>query len=217
MSDALVFPYDLVRIHLLGVPESDGAVFRSGFLLEYFTDELRKGLKLSNFRFPSDLRVEFQTLPQMPGPGEAWISVETEMRPRAAATVNGSARRGVLTVVSGTAAQPEIVIDKERINIGRTADTFHAAGPSRRNDLVFVGADEVDRTVSREHAHIVRSSDGTEYRLFNDRVYRGDENCGLWIVRDGLGQPVHRSARGTLLQAGDEIHIGRALVRFFAC
>ncbi|HEX4168371.1 MAG TPA: FHA domain-containing protein, partial [Bryobacteraceae bacterium] len=213
VSDAMVFPYDLVKIHLLGVPESEAAVFRSGFLLQYFTEELCKGLKLSNFRFPSDLLVEFQTVPAMPGPGERWISVETEMRPREAAPINGLKHRGVLTVVSGTAAQPEIVIDKERINIGRTADTYHTAGPSRRNDLVFAGADEIDRTVSREHAHILRSADGSEYRLFNDRVYRGDENCGLWIVRDGLGQPVHRSSRGTLLQAGDEIHIGRALVR----
>jgi len=33
-------------------------------------------------------------------------------------------------------------------------------------------------------------------------------------VRDGLSQEVHRTARGTKLQSGDEIHFGKAVVRF---
>ena len=56
-----------------------------------------------------------------------------------------------------------------------------------------------------------------EYRLFNDRWYqRGNKtenNCGLWIVRDGMGQEVHRDTRGTRLESGDEIHLGLAVVK----
>ncbi len=211
VSDSYVFPYDLVKIRLLGIAEPDAAVFHSQFLLDYFKTELTGGLKRSNFRFPANLRVAFETLPQMPGPGEEWITIETGMQTREKVEANG---RGLLTVLSGTPTQTEFVIDKDRIHIGRTADTYKGAGPSRRNDLAFIGTSEIDRTVSREHAHITRSPDGTEYRLFNDRIYRGDENCGLWIVRHGLSQPVHRSQRGTLLQPGDEIHLGRALMRF---
>jgi hypothetical protein len=33
-------------------------------------------------------------------------------------------------------------------------------------------------------------------------------------VRDGLSQPVHRNTRGAVLKDGDEIHLGRAIVRF---
>jgi hypothetical protein len=32
-------------------------------------------------------------------------------------------------------------------------------------------------------------------------------------VRDGLSQEVHRTARGTKLEAGDEIHFGKAVAR----
>ena len=119
-----------------------------------------------------------------------------------------------LTVLKGTANETKIGLQKTRTNIGRTADIYRAAAPSRRNDLVFLGDDEASKTVSREHAHIVRAQKTGEYRLINDRIYKGDANCGLWIVRDGLSHPVHRNTRGTLLKAGDEIHLGTAVIRF---
>jgi hypothetical protein len=36
----------------------------------------------------------------------------------------------------------------------------------------------------------------------------------VWIVRDGLSQPVHRGDRGVALKPGDEIHLGQAVVKF---
>ena len=69
-----------------------------------------------------------------------------------------------------------------------------------------------DRTVSREHADIAF------HKRSGDRWYKqghkGDGGCGLWIIRDGLSQEVHPNARGTRLQHGDEIHLGRAVVKF---
>jgi hypothetical protein len=57
-----------------------------------------------------------------------------------------------------------------------------------------------------------------EYRLYNDRWYKHDKkdasNCGLWIIRDGLSQEVHRDARGVKLHSGDEIQLGRAIIKF---
>ena len=47
-----------------------------------------------------------------------------------------------------------------------------------------------------------------EYRLFNDRWYPRGGDCGTWIVRDGMSHEVHRNARGTRLEPGDEIHLG---------
>ena len=95
-------------------------------------------------------------------------------------------------------------------------EVYRGSGPSRRNDLAFTEDNETNRTVSREHAHVLYSQKTDEYRLFNDRTYRGDANCALWIVRDGLSRPVHRGTRGTLLETGDEIHFGNAVVRFQA-
>jgi len=88
----------------------------------------------------------------------------------------------------------------------------------RRNDLAFSEDTEINRTVSREHAHVTLDRTTGEYRLFHDRWYaRGEKRppeAGTWIVRDGLSQEVHRDTRGVKLQSGDEIHFGRAVVVF---
>ncbi|MBV8550319.1 MAG: FHA domain-containing protein [Acidobacteriaceae bacterium] len=212
-----VFPFDLIRVELLGIPEEQAPVFTGGFLTEYLTEEIKTGLARSSFRFPHNLRLEIQTSTRLPAPGEAWLSVETRIadadQVRDAAESAGPAR---LVVQNGTANCSEFIISKPRINIGRTAEVFRPAGPSRKNDLAFTEENEINRTVSREHAHILRSKKDCECRLFNDRWYKGEANCGLWIVREGLSQPVHRGSRGTVLKPGDEIHLGTAVLKFVA-
>ena len=117
-------------------------------------------------------------------------------------------REGALEVLKGTANQPRIALDKARINIGRTAEVYRTDGPSRKNDLAFEEAGDINTTVSREHAHIRFDAKSGQYRLFNDR------GSNLWVIRDGLSQSIHRDARGFLLHDGDEIHLGRAVLRF---
>jgi len=215
VNGRLIFPYNLVRIHLLGVPEEQASIFRGEFLSGYFAEELRAGLSRSSFRFPDDLRVEICPAPRLPAPSEQWLFVETELRQEPAADLPVRKRRAAkLVVTNGKANLPELILEKARINIGRTAEIYSAAGPLRRNDLAFTEDNPVNQTVSRQHAHILLSQQSGECRIFNDRAYRGDANCGLWIVRDGLSQPVHRSARGVLLKPGDEIHLGTAVLRF---
>ncbi|MGA8030745.1 MAG: FHA domain-containing protein [Bryobacteraceae bacterium] len=210
-----VFAYDLIRIELLGVPEEQADVFRGEFLSNYFSQELKAGLARSGYRFPAGLQVEMRTNPKMPARGEHWLSIETAMQQAETAVQLSRARKPAkLLVIHGTANHSQISLDKARINIGRTAEVYRAAGPSRRNDLAFSEDNEINRTVSREHAHILYSQKTGEYRLINDRSYKGEANCGIWIVREGLSQPVHRSARGTVLKNGDEVHLGTAVIRF---
>ena len=122
---------------------------------------------------------------------------------------------GKLLVREGTANLAEIRLEKARTNIGRTLDVLRSEGLFRRNDLVFADDTEVNRSVSREHAHITFDKATGEYRLFNDRWYPlGGHACGTWIVRDGMSQEVPRNTRGTKLEPGDEIHFGRAIVVF---
>jgi len=106
------------------------------------------------------------------------------------------------------------MLDKPRVRIGREVDVFRDGGIVRRNDLAFVGDSEVNRSVSREHAHIEYDMKTGEYRLFNDRWYARGTDCGTRIVRDGVSIEVHRDTRGTKLEQGDELHIGRAVVIF---
>ncbi len=210
----ILFPFNLVRIYVRGVSGEESAFLKSEFLKGYFEQEIRKSLARSRYRFPDDLEVEFETAADLPDEKEPWLAVDVESRPgkEEAAAPRRTAR---LVVVRGTATVAEILVSKERTNIGRGAEVYRADGPSRRNDLTFT---EENRTVSREHAHIVYSRKVGEYRLYNDRWYQHDKkepgDCGLWIIRDGLSREVARNARGVKLQPGDEIQLGQALVRF---
>ncbi len=210
----VLFPFNLVRIYVRGVSEEEAAFLKSEFLKGYFEQEIRKSLGRSRYRFPDDLEVEFATAADLPGEKEPWLSVGVESRPgkEGAAAPRRTAR---LVVVRGTAPVAEILLNRERTNIGRSSEVYRADGPSRRNDLAFT---EENRTVSREHAHIMYSRKTGEYRLYNDRWYPHDKkepgDCGLWIIRDGLSREVRRNARGIRLQPGDEIQLGQALVRF---
>jgi hypothetical protein len=206
-----VFPYDLVRVQLRGVEQSRYAVFAGKFFRQYLEQEIGSALREAGTRFPDNLRVDVHPVVGLPMPGIAWLVVEVlSQDPSALAPAK-------LVVREGTANYVEIRMDKARTNIGRVVDSYRSEGLFRRNDLAFVPETEVNATVSREHAHILYDRSTGEYRLFNDRWYeRGPRpgECGLWIVRDGMSQEVHRNSRGAKLEPGDEIHLGRAIVTF---
>src|ERR1700733_13085258 len=214
-----LFPYNVVSMQIRA-PADEGAVFERYFFGRFFDGELRKGISKEACRFPEDLRVEIRASGQSAAGDEDWLKVQmlaediepaSEEAPRA----RKAAR---LVVAAGTANKSEIPLQKARTNIGRLTDVYKSEGLSRRNDLAFAEDNPINRTVSREHAHIVHDKKTGEHRLFNDRWYKrgnkAENNCGLWIVRDGMGQEVHRDARGTRLEPGDEIHLGKAVVKF---
>lgn len=212
-----VFPYNVVRIRLRGVSADQAGIFAGPFFAQFCEQEIRGGLSRANYRYPDDLRVEVETTPELPGPGEQWLSVsaESQVKPETAPASRKAAR---LMVIRGVANHAELSLNKSRTNIGRPVEVYRADGPSRRNDLAFSEPGDINATVSREHAHILYSKKTGEYRLFNDRYYKPggkpDEACGLWILRDGLSRAVYRDVRGVRLQPGDEIHLGRAVVKF---
>ena len=213
-----LFPYNVVRI-VIRASGSDAAVFQHDFFRRFFEEEVRKNLSKEACLFPADLRIDIRAAGEEDGEGK-WLRVETwaEDLPPAIEEAPRARRVARLVVETGSANKSEILLQRSRTNIGRLVDVYKAEGLSRRNDLAFAEDNPINRTVSREHAHIVHDKKTGEYRLFNDRWYkRGDKaesNCGLWIVRDGMGQEVHRDTRGTRLLPGDEIHLGQAVVKF---
>lgn len=210
-----VFPFNVIRVHLRGVEPSRADLFRGRFFRQYLENEIRTNLANSDVRHPEDIRTEIEVATTLPQPGEQWLWVEAESQDNAP---DLRTRPAKLVVVEGAANMPEMRLDKARINIGRTVDVYRSEGLFRRNDLAFPEDTEINRTVSREHAHILFEKSAGEYRLFNDRWYQQGSptsgDCGTWIVRDGMSQEVHRGSRGTKLQPGDQIHFGRAIVVF---
>ena len=119
---------------------------------------------------------------------------------------------------AGTANKTEVPLQKARTNIGRLTDVYKSEGlrgatiwrlPKTMLSIAPCRANMPTLFTIRRRG---------EYRLFNDRWYKrgnkAENNCGLWIVRDGMGQEVHRDTRGTRLLPGDEIHLGKAVVKF---
>lgn len=213
-----IFPYDLIRIHLRGIGEKESAIFEGEFFRQYFEQEAQQHFEKTACRVPDNLRVEIKVEGFTGAPSKQWVRVELLAQKLDAA---GPARRRTLAslvVTAGTANTPELSLIKKRTNVGRVQDVYKSEGVSRRNDLVFSVDTPVNRTVSREHAHILYDKQADEYRLYNDRWYkRGNKtenNCGVWIIRDGMGQEVHRDSRGAKLEPGDEIHFGKAIVQF---
>jgi hypothetical protein len=208
-----VFPYDLLRVQLRGIEQSQHGTFSSRFFRQYLEQEVRNALRTAGCRFPENLRVDVDAAVGLPPRDGRWLDVvagsQEQSQPEA---------RARLVVRDGDANTPELHLEKARTNIGRVVDVYREEGLFRRNDLAFEAETEINRTVSREHAHIQYDRATGEYRLYNDRWHDrapGGE-CGTWIVRDGMSQEVHRTPRGMKLEAGDEIHFGRAVVVFAA-
>src|SRR5262249_38425120 len=156
-------------------------------------------------RYPETLRVEVDAIPGLPLQGEKWLIVESASQEQTAMRV---AR---LVVQAGEVNMPEIRLDKGRPKNGKVVEWCRPQRLFRHTDLAFEADTEINRSVSREHAHIQYDRAAHEYRLFNDRWYqrtpRGGD-CATWIVRDGMSQEVHRTPRGARLEPGDEIHLG---------
>ena len=210
-----VFPFERVRVFVRGVEPGRAAIFNGPFFRHYLERELRTALDRAECRYPETLRLEVETTAALPARGETWFTIEALAQGSGPAAPAPGAR---LVVVEGTASADQIPLNKARINIGRTVNVYRSEGLFRRNDLAFEESCEINGTVSREHAHISVDKARGEYRLHNDRWYAhtdgGAGNCATWIVRDGMSEPVHRDPRGVRLEHGDELHFGRAVVRF---
>jgi hypothetical protein len=196
-----VFPYDLLRVGMRGVEENQAGLFAGRFFRQYLEQEVRAFLRDAGCRYPETLRVDVQATVGLPRSGEPWLTVEAASQEPARAMQACLVARGITFPLA-----------KDRMNIGRVADVYRAGGLSRRNDIVID-----DETVSREHAHILHDRVTGEYRLFNDRWYaRGPRpgECGIWIMRNGAGQEVHRDSRGAKLEPGDEIRLGDVVLFF---
>jgi pSer/pThr/pTyr-binding forkhead associated (FHA) protein len=163
---------------------------------------------------PQPFDVKVIVLRKVPSDWPAGQVFAIEYRPAAdqAGTPQADGAPAVqLTIVKGSAARRSYTFNGPAISIGRTPDPTDDAGRVRRNGIVFLDvADGVTETVGRAHAHLQFDPQARQYRLFDD----GSSN-GTFIVRDGstIAVPA-RDPRGVRVRPGDEILVGRAVIRF---
>lgn len=114
----------------------------------------------------------------------------------------------VLRVTLGQAKPRTVTCQGERVNIGRQSTVADANGRVvRRNDIAFTGDDEVSRLVSRAHAHVAWIANAGTYRVFDEQ-----SSHGTVVRRGGRLIQVPPGRDGLKLAAGDEVHVGRAVV-----
>jgi hypothetical protein len=114
----------------------------------------------------------------------------------------------VLRVTHGQAKPRTVTCEGERVNIGRQPTVADANGRVvRRNDIAFTGDDEVSRSVSRAHAHVAWVPTAGTYRVFDEQ-----SSHGTVVSRGGRLIQVPSGRDGLKLVAGDEVHVGRAVV-----
>src|SRR5271155_165353 len=101
-----IFPYDLVRISIHGVGDSQSAIFEREFFRGFFESEVRRALEKEHCRYPDDLRVEVRVTKNLSETTGKWLTVETTAQTAPAPQPAPAARRvAKLTVLAGTANQ----------------------------------------------------------------------------------------------------------------
>lgn len=202
------FPYDQVVVHVLAADDDRRDLFESAFVEgDRLKADVLARLRRAGAALPPrlDVRLVFE--------GEAdeataarGFRVEFRRQRRARMP------RARFTVVKGAARTQELTMARANLNVGRMEDVRDRRELIvRRNDLVFEDAeDEVNKSVSRAHAHVFYDEREGAFRLCDDNSAHGTH-----VFRDGRTFEVPRnSPRGVRLRAADEIYFGRAVVRF---
>lgn len=210
-----IFPYGRVKVHLLVEGPEERARFEAAVEQAWNLEEaLRERLLERGATPPRGLAVEVEITEEG---GEAFAGRRYRLTyDRAAAPVpeKPAPSRPVLELVvaRGKAAEEAYRFTAERVLLGRLAEVLDEAGRvKRRNDVAFLDevgeADEINRTVSREHARIGWDE---EAKCFWLRA----EAQGVRIFRGGDPIEVSRhDRRGVRVMAGDEIYLGRACLK----
>jgi hypothetical protein len=208
-----VFPYNRVRIRI-GPTAADRPALESAF--QPLEARLRERLRERQCEPPAGLDVQLSYLERAPVEWRAGqvFAVECTNEPDAVPAVAAAApprpQELRLAIVRGAATQESYSFTKAVVCIGRTPEPIDERGRMRRNDVVFLDTiDGITETVGRAHARLELDPASGDYRIFNE----GSSNP-TFIVRDGSTiQIPPRDPRGMRVRSGDELQLGRALIR----
>ena len=204
-----VFPYNTIVVRI-AQPSADRdavvAVFRQ------LEPRLRERLREMRCDTPGAFRTEVQVVADAVEPllSLECMQDETAMPTPVAEPALIQPSTVSIAVLRGTCEQTEYAFSEPAIAIGRTADPVDALGNIRRNHVAFVEArDGISETVARAHARLQRDAETGQYHLFSET-----SSNPTVLLRGGRSIRVPpRDPRGLRVQSGDEVQLGRALIR----
>jgi len=183
--------------------------------------DLRRALDAAGAEFPRGFTV---TLRFVKAPGPDWrqgarfqvttgepaaaLPADVSEGTTAPAPLPATAHTLILKVTQGLAKPKAFTSTGERVCIGRQPTVTDAGGHVvRRNDIAFVGEDEISRSVSRAHAYVAWVPASGTYRVFDEQ-----SSHGTVVSRAGRLIQVPPGREGLKLLGGDELHLGRAVL-----
>jgi hypothetical protein len=203
-----IFPYTRIVVHV-SQPDADRAAIEAVFA--QLDARLRERLSELRCEMPAafDARV---TVAESPRPGDAVLRVECGGDPdmTSRTPMKAVAPEIRVIVVKGQSEHAEYTFTGGGIAIGRGAEPADAFGRVRRNQVAFLDArDGVTETVARAHARLEFDPASGMYHLFNE-----SSTNPTFLLRGGRSMRVApRDPRGVRVQPGDEVQLGRAVVR----
>ena len=207
-----VFPYTQVTVRITH-PGADPAAIEA-----VFTDldaRLRERLTEVGCDVAPDLSAIVVVTPApgaLAAPAIALDCAADAVPPRPAQPASPTAARPPLAVmvVKGQCEQAEYTFDEPVIAIGRLAEPTDALGQVRYNHVAFTDTrDGVNETVGRAHARLQFDPSAGHYFLFNE----GSSNPTSIIRAGRMIRVAPRDPRGVRVQSGDQIQLGRALMK----
>jgi FHA domain len=204
-----VFPYNRVVVHILQ-PHADRAAVESVF--RQLDGRLRE--RLAELRCeasdPITTELAFETVAAVDGAPALEIECFRDVEAFVERPLDATYPTLRITVVKGACSQVDYTFSEAAVAIGRTPEPVDALGRVRRNHVAFLSTrDGVTETVARAHARLQFDAASRAYHLFNEA-----SSNPTFVLR--AGRSIHvppRNPRGLRLQSGDEIQLGRAVIR----
>ena len=204
---ARLFPYNRIVVHV-SQPNADRTAVEAVF--RQLDARLRDRLREIKSEAPPSIGTRVSFSRRAAADGAPVISIEcfSEPDPAPAPTTTPACPAITISIVKGRCARQDYSLAEPVILIGRTPELVDAHGRVRRNHVAFVEErDGASETVARAHARI--QYEAGSFRLFNE-----SRSNPTFVLRGGRSRPVVAGdPQGLRLQSGDEIHLGRAVIR----
>ncbi|MEO8770104.1 MAG: FHA domain-containing protein [Ferruginibacter sp.] len=185
-----------------------------------FKDELQRIADDYAILLPSSWKLEITFTDKYPDHSYVAAEINTALfiSTRKAGIANKKLR-AYIRILNGHAEKDIYVIDpsNEKVNIGREVKAQLGSGGVRKNGIAFtsIGPTEINRSVSRQHAHIEWEAASGSFLIFADEGGIPPYNKMKVRTTEGVFIKIQATEVGHRLQEGDQVILGDTAVLEF--